>query len=117
MDAGFVKNVEERSTKSIVRLKTGDTLFIGGLLKKEEEETITKIPFLGDLPIIGRFFRYTDRPSADNINRELLVFLTPRIVKDGEILVEKAKVLSREQQNFSKENSIKVALDRYNRYK
>ena len=117
MDAGFVKNVEERSTKSIVRLKTGDTLFIGGLLKKEEEETITKIPFLGDLPIIGRFFRYTDRPSADNINRELLIFLTPRIVKDGEILVEKAKVLSREQQNFSKENSIKVALDRYNRYK
>ncbi len=113
MDAGFVKNVEERSTKSIVRLKSGETLFIGGLLKKEEDETVTKIPLLGDLPLIGRFFRYVDRPSADNVNRELLVFVTPRILKDGETLIEKAKVLSREQQNFSKESSIKVALDRY----
>jgi len=112
---GFVKNVEERSTKSIVRLKAGETLFIGGLLKKEEQETITKIPFFGDLPVIGRFFRYTDRPLADNVNRELLVFLTPRILKDERNLVEKAKVISREQQNSLKDNSVKFALDRFNK--
>lgn len=115
MSEGFVKNVEERGTKSIVRLKAGETLYIGGLLKKEEQETITKIPFIGDLPVIGRFFRYKNRPMSDNINRELLVFLTPRILKDGESLVEKAKVLSREQQNSSKDNSVKVALDRCNK--
>jgi len=113
MDAGFVKNVEERSTKSIVRLKSGETLFLGGLLTKEKEETISKIPLLGDIPIIGRFFRYKEALAADNLNRELLVFVTPRIIKDGEILIEKAKIISREQQNFSKESSIKVALDRY----
>ena len=113
--AGFVKNVEERSTKSIVRLKAGETLFIGGLLKKEEQETITKVPFFGDLPVIGRFFRYVSRPIADNINRELLVFLTPRILKDERNLVEKAKVISREQQNSLKDNSVKFALDRFNR--
>jgi len=113
--SGYIKDVEERGTKSIVRLKAGETLFIGGLLKKEELETITKIPFFGDLPIIGRFFRYKSRPIADNINRELLVFLTPRILKDGENLIEKARALSREQQNSSKESSVKVALDRYNR--
>lgn len=115
MTSGFVKNVEERGTKSIVRLKAGETLFIGGLLKKEELEIITKIPFLGDLPVIGRFFRYKNRPIADNMNRELLVFLTPRILRDGENLIEKAKVLSREQQNSSKESSVTVALDRYNK--
>ena len=115
LTGGFVKNIEERSTKSIVRLKTGETLFIGGLLKKKEEETITKIPFFGDLPLIGRLFRYTSRPIESNIERELLVFVTPRILKEGENLIEKAKALPREQQNYSKESSIKVALDRYNR--
>ena len=115
MTEGFVKNVEERSTKSIVRIKSGETLLIGGLLKKEESETITKIPFLGDLPIIGRIFRYKDRPKTDNVTRELLVFLTPRIVSDKSQLVGKAKVIVREQQNFSKESSMKIALDRYNK--
>lgn len=115
MSTGFVKNVEERSTKSIVRLKAGETLFIGGLLKKEEQETITKIPFFGDLPVIGRFFSYLSRPMADNINRELLVFLTPHILKDRINLVEKAEVISREQQNSLKDNSVKFALDRYNK--
>ena len=115
MDSGFVKNVEERSTKSIVRLKNGETLLIGGLLKKKEQETITKIPFLGDLPLIGRAFRYTERPKTDNINRELLVFLTPRIMRNEHQLIKKAKVIVREQQNFSKESSMKIALDRYNK--
>lgn len=113
MTSGFVKNVEERGTKSVVRLKAGETLFIGGLLKKKEQETVTKVPFLGDIPLIGRFFRYTNRPSTANANRELLVFLTPRIVKDGKSLVERVKALPREQEDFSKENSVKVALDRY----
>ena len=115
MESGFVKNVEERSTKSIVRLKNGETLLIGGLLKKKEQETITKIPFLGDLPLIGRAFRYTERPKTDNINRELLVFLTPRIMRNEHQLIKKAKVIVREQQNFSKESSMKIALDRYNK--
>ena len=115
MEEGFVKNVEERSTKSIVRLKNGETLLIGGLLKKEEQETITKIPFLGDLPLIGRAFRYKERPKTDNVNRELLVFLTPRILGDEHKLIKKAKVIVREQQNFSKESSMKIALDRYNK--
>jgi type II secretory pathway component GspD/PulD (secretin) len=115
MTAGFVQNIEERATRNIVRLKDGETLFIGGLMKKEEKEIITKIPFFGDLPLIGRLFRYKDRPLTDNAERELLVFLTPHILKEGESLIEKVHVLSREQQNFSKENSIKVALDRYNR--
>ncbi|NQT28473.1 MAG: type II secretion system protein GspD, partial [Candidatus Omnitrophica bacterium] len=115
MTTGFVKNVEERGTKSIVRLKAGDTLFIGGLLKKEEQETITKIPFLGDLPVVGRFFRYKNQPITDNTSRELLIFLTPRIINDGENLIEKVKVLFREQQNYSKESSVKVALDSYHK--
>jgi len=113
MSEGFVKNVEERGTKSIVRLKAGETLFIGGLLKKEDQRTITKIPFLGDIPIIGSLFRYKNRPIADNMNRELFVFLTPSILRDRESLIKKARVLPREQQNYSKESSVRVALDHH----
>jgi len=67
------------------------------------------------LPLIGRAFRYTERPKTDNINRELLVFLTPRIMRNEHQLIKKAKVIVREQQNFSKESSMKIALDRYNK--
>lgn len=116
MTSGFVKNVEERGTRSIVRLKNGETLFIGGLIKKESSETITKIPLLGDIPLLGRLFRYKNVPSTDNTNRELLVFLTPRILgEEGSSELKRAKVLFREQENSSKMNSIRIALDRYNR--
>ncbi len=115
MTDGFVKNVEERGTKSIIRLKAGETLFIGGLLKKEDQKTITKIPFLGDIPILGSLFRYKSRPIADNMNRELFVFLTPSILRDRENLIKKARALSREQQNYSKESSVRVALDRHHK--
>jgi len=45
MESGFVKNVEERSTKSIVRLKNGETLLIGGLLKKKSKKLLQKYLF------------------------------------------------------------------------
>lgn len=113
MSSGFVKNVEERGTKSVVRLKNGETLFIGGLIKKKESETISKIPFLGSIPILGKIFSYKNKPSTDNLNRELLVFLTPSILEESGVLSKKGKAIFREQQNSSKDSSMKVALDNY----
>ena len=111
---GEVRNVEERGTKSIIRLRDGETLLIGGLLKNQKEEIITRIPFLSDIPLIGGLFRYKNKPSATNVNRELLVFLTPRILEEEGGLINKAKIISREQQNSSRESSIKGALDYFN---
>jgi type II secretory pathway component GspD/PulD (secretin) len=82
------RDPEERSTKSVVKLKDGDTVIIGGLLRNEYTNVNTKIPFLGDIPILGTFFRHNYK-SKDK-KRELLVFITPRIVKDTGIELAKA---------------------------
>ncbi|MDD5408924.1 MAG: secretin N-terminal domain-containing protein, partial [Candidatus Omnitrophica bacterium] len=55
------KDPEERSTKSIVRIKDGETVVIGGLIRNDTSETITKLPVLGDIPIIGGLFRHKNK--------------------------------------------------------
>jgi len=74
------KDVEERSLKSTVRVKSGETIMLGGLIRQNNPETITKVPFLSNIPIIGAAFRHKKYgPTKD---REMLVFLTPRIIRD-----------------------------------
>jgi len=107
------KNVENRDTRSIVRLHNNETLFLGGLIRKDDAEDVTKIPFLGDIPLIGPLFRHKDTTGTGA--RELVIFLTPRILEERGSLVEEAKVLSREQQNSSKENALKIVLDSFNK--
>ena len=62
-------------TTSIV--KNGESIIIGGLVKDKVGKTITKVPFLGDIPLLGQAFRHTEN-SGDKIN--LLIILTPYIV-------------------------------------
>lgn len=75
------KDPEERSTKSTVRVKDGETMIMGGLIRNQRTDVITKLPFLGDIPILGNFFKH--RSTSPNRERELLVFITPRIMKDA----------------------------------
>ncbi|MEK6727644.1 MAG: secretin N-terminal domain-containing protein [Candidatus Omnitrophota bacterium] len=96
------KDPEERSTKSVVRVKDGETVIIGGLIRKDRSEVITKMPILGDIPLIGAFFRhkYKDKDKE----RELLVFITPRIIKTTAVKLaqmQKAAPLEREQNTDS----------------
>jgi type II secretory pathway component GspD/PulD (secretin) len=67
-----------REANTVVRVKSGETIVIGGLLQEEETKTLIKIPILGDIPLIGQFFRNTTR---SNLRREVLVFVTPHLVK------------------------------------
>ena len=75
------RDPEVRSTKSTVRIKDGDTVIVGGLIRNEFIQTTKKLPILGDIPIIGMMFRHKDKTK--DTNRELLVFITPRIIKDS----------------------------------
>ena len=61
------------------------------MIRKEDSEIIRKVPLLGDIPLVGALFRYRENPAEDNVKRELLVFLTPRIIRDGS--GEMAKVI------------------------
>ncbi len=66
---------------SNIRIKDGETLVLGGLIQETETKDIQKLPFLGDLPYIGSFFRNT---TTNNEKTELVIMLTPRIIKDSE---------------------------------
>ncbi|RKY30914.1 MAG: hypothetical protein DRP74_06020 [Candidatus Omnitrophota bacterium] len=77
------RDPEERSTKSLIRVKDNETVILGGLIRTEFNQVITKVPILGDIPIIGALFRHKNK-SKDK-ERELLVFITPHIIKDTDI--------------------------------
>ena len=64
-----------------VRIKDGETLVLGGLIQETEQKTVSKIPFLGDLPLIGAIFRSTSNSKTKN---ELVIMITPKIINDGE---------------------------------
>lgn len=69
---------QTRSADTVVRLKDGETMVIGGLIGSEEAKSMSKIPFLGDLPIIGHFFRNIKNSKTQS---EIVIFLTAHIKK------------------------------------
>lgn len=68
---------QKRAADTTVRLKDGETMVIGGLIGREELRSLVKIPFLGDLPVLGAFFRSVRNNSSDS---EVMIFLTARVV-------------------------------------
>jgi len=66
-----------RQTGTTVRVKDGETVMIGGLRQRQYENRATKIPILGDIPLIGNLFRSRAKTAVDS---ELVVFITPYIL-------------------------------------
>lgn len=75
--AGFAINTQHVQTK--VMVENGGTVVLGGIYQQSETNNVTKVPFLGDLPVLGNLFKSTSRQSTKT---ELLVFITPKIVAD-----------------------------------
>jgi general secretion pathway protein D len=73
----------KRSTKTSVVVKDNQTVVIGGLMEERIEENLNKVPLLGDIPILGWLFK---NKTHEKRKTNLLVFLTPHIVKDAEQL-------------------------------
>ena len=73
--SGFA--IDTKHVKTKVLVDNGGTVVIGGIFSQDERNTINKVPFLGDLPVIGNMFKNTVRSDSKT---ELLVFLTPRIL-------------------------------------
>lgn len=71
--------IDTKNVKTDVLVDNGGTVVIGGIFVQEERSTVTRVPLLGDMPVIGNLFRKTDK--TDN-RRELLVFVTPKIISD-----------------------------------
>ena len=69
-----------RRADSVVTMTSGSTIVIGGLLDSSEQKNVVKIPLLGDIPILGEFFKYTSKTKE---KQELIILVTPYIVETG----------------------------------
>ncbi len=91
----------KRATKTSVVLKDKQTVVIGGLLQERDEEQINKVPLLGDIPLLGWLFKYK---SMGKKKTNLLVFLTPHVIKETENLErlsrDKAEKFSRTEKLY-----------------
>lgn len=70
-------NIRSRQAETTLRVKNGETIVLGGLIQREESKDQLKFPLIGDLPIVGHFFRSTTKEKRDT---ELVILITPRIL-------------------------------------
>ena len=77
---GTVPSIDTRSVETQVLVADGQTVVLGGIYETERRETVSKVPFLGDIPVVGNLFK--SRQRIDN-KAELLIFVTPRILEEG----------------------------------
>jgi len=75
-----IPSIDTREVTTQVLVNNGDTVVLGGIYEQIKRNEIDKVPFLGDLPLIGYFFRHT---LESDERRELLIFVTPKILKDA----------------------------------
>ena len=77
---GTVPSIDTRAVETQVLVENGQTVVLGGIYETERRETISKVPFLGDIPAVGVLFR---SKQLQNDKTELLIFVTPRILEEG----------------------------------
>lgn len=75
--AGFA--IDTKHVKTQVMVENGGTVVLGGIYQQTERNSVSKVPLLGDVPVLGHLFKTTSRTSEKT---ELLVFITPKIVAD-----------------------------------
>ena len=76
-NGGFTSDSQQLSTTR--RVQNGETMVLGGFITKNETNSITRVPFLSDLPVVGKLFTQKDRTVSGS---EVLVFITPTIIED-----------------------------------
>jgi len=75
-----VPSIDTRTVTTQVLVNDGQTVVLGGILETERRETEKKVPYLGDVPVLGRIFKTTGRTNNKD---ELLIFVTPKILREG----------------------------------
>jgi type IV pilus assembly protein PilQ len=79
---GTITLTQERSSRSgVIRLRDGQTLILSGIIQESDRTTVSKVPILGDIPLLGALFRSTNRQNSRN---EVVVLVTPQIVDDSQ---------------------------------
>ena len=88
--AGKIPGLISRKASTMLSVPDGQTMAIGGLMNSDESKVITKVPILGDIPIIGEFFKHT---STSKDKRELMILITPTIVTNNDPVKGSSRML------------------------
>jgi type IV pilus assembly protein PilQ len=75
-------SIDKREVETQVMVNNGETVVLGGVFEHNKRDNVSKVPFLGDIPLLGYLFRNTGKT---NTKRELLIFVTPQILKNGAV--------------------------------
>jgi type IV pilus assembly protein PilQ len=75
-----VPSIDTREITTQVLVNDGQTVVLGGILETERRESEKKVPYLGDVPVLGRLFKTTNKTNNKD---ELLIFVTPKILREG----------------------------------
>jgi type IV pilus assembly protein PilQ len=75
-----IPTIDTNQLETEVLVNNGETVVLGGVFSSVELQTVTKTPFLGDIPYLGRLFR---KNTVSNEKTELLVFVTPKILTES----------------------------------
>ncbi|WP_068546296.1 type II secretion system secretin GspD [Thalassotalea crassostreae] len=92
--------INKREIKTTVMADNGATIVLGGLIDEDVQESQQKVPILGDIPIIGALFRST---SSTTRKRNLMVFLRPTIIRDGQLM----EAISKEKYNYMRADQLR----------
>ena len=99
----FGPTTSKRSAKTTVLVKDSQTVTVGGLISDQERNSISKVPVLGDIPIIGWFFKTKSKTKRKT---SLAIFLTPHIIREPEDLESMTIRKNVERLRFLKENNV-----------
>ena len=75
-----VPSVNTRQVGTQVLVSNGETVVLGGIYEQTRTDNVTKVPFLGDIPLLGALFRNSDKVDSKS---ELLIFVTPKVLKES----------------------------------
>ena len=83
---GFVPSIDKREATTNVLVGNGETIVLGGVFEQAKAKANSKVPLLGDIPFLGYLFQQNQTSTT---KRELLIFITPQILKEGAASVER----------------------------
>lgn len=93
-------SINKREIKTTVIVDDGGTIVLGGLIDEDVQESVSKVPLLGDIPILGNLFKST---SSSKRKRNLMVFIRPTIIRDGVTM----NSISHKKYNFIRAEQLK----------
>jgi general secretion pathway protein D len=96
--------INKREIKTVVMADSGATVVLGGLIDEDVQESVQKVPLLGDIPFLGHLFKSTKTSTR---KRNLMVFIRPTIIRDGKLMNE----ISKDKYNYIRANEIRKKED------